>query len=164
VDELSAAWPDPRMKMLLIWRALAFRRANAELFLHGRYVPLAVEGPQSERICAFAREHAGRWAVCAVPRLAVQAWVREPALVAAGAAVADAGSAGQDLPEVRAVGPVPAAWFAETLVRLPPEVPETWRNVVTGEHLSNTGPVAMGRQLDAAELFRRFPVALLSGE
>ena len=83
VDELLAEWPNQRIKLFLVWRALEFRRAHAELILQGCYLPLAVEGAQADRVCAFARQHDGHWAVTIVPRLAAAAFRRhEPALVA----------------------------------------------------------------------------------
>ncbi|MBN1395527.1 MAG: malto-oligosyltrehalose synthase [Pirellulales bacterium] len=45
---------DSRLKLLVTWQALQFRRRCAELFRSGRYEPLAVEGFAADHICAFA--------------------------------------------------------------------------------------------------------------
>lgn len=165
VAELFMRWPDPRIKLLLTSRALAFRRDHAELFSRGRYLPLTIEGSRSEHAFAFAREHEGRWAVCIVPRLAVAAWQREPELVAVGATVEREGSADdrQQPPKMRVLGPPPAAWFSDTIVRLPPETPEVWEDVTTGEIVSGSAGGGMAHAIELADAFRRFPVALLTG-
>ena len=45
---------DSRLKLLVTCQALQFRRLHADLFRHGRYEPLAVEGFAAEHVCAFA--------------------------------------------------------------------------------------------------------------
>jgi (1->4)-alpha-D-glucan 1-alpha-D-glucosylmutase len=52
---LVDAWPDGCIKLALTHRLLAWRRALAEVFAHGDYRPLAVEGPHRDHIIAFAR-------------------------------------------------------------------------------------------------------------
>lgn len=52
-----AAPADARIKLWLTRRALAALRARPEVFLKGDYSPLAAEGPQARRVCAFARRH-----------------------------------------------------------------------------------------------------------
>ncbi|MGO8752009.1 MAG: malto-oligosyltrehalose synthase [Thermoguttaceae bacterium] len=46
---------DPRSKLFVTWRTLQLRRENPDLFQHGDYVPLDVEGPRARHVCAFAR-------------------------------------------------------------------------------------------------------------
>jgi (1->4)-alpha-D-glucan 1-alpha-D-glucosylmutase len=65
------ALPDGRAKLLLLRTALHLRQAMRELFHDGRYLPLAVEGPLSRHVFAFARATRARALVCAVPRLAL---------------------------------------------------------------------------------------------
>ena len=48
---------------------LRLRRREPELFAHGTYLPLEVAGRHADRVLAFARVHAGRWVIAAVPRL-----------------------------------------------------------------------------------------------
>lgn len=63
--ELTDKWTDGRIKLYLTYKALTFRRAHAELFQKGEYIPLAAP----ETVCAFARCRGGEWAVIAAPRL-----------------------------------------------------------------------------------------------
>ena len=42
-DELLGRWPDERLKLLVIWRVLSFRRQHRQLF-EGAYLPLFAEG------------------------------------------------------------------------------------------------------------------------
>lgn len=60
---------DGRIKLFVIWKTLEFRKQCSELFQLGGYRPLAIRGPQSRFLCAFAREYEGQIAIVAVPRL-----------------------------------------------------------------------------------------------
>lgn len=51
-------WADGRIKLALTVILLDLRRSQTDLFEHGRYEALTVEGPDAESICAFARRHA----------------------------------------------------------------------------------------------------------
>ncbi|HEX5314513.1 MAG TPA: malto-oligosyltrehalose synthase [Gammaproteobacteria bacterium] len=53
--KLRAHWEDGKIKLFVLHALLDFRRRHPELFSDGSYVPLAVEGPQAARICAFER-------------------------------------------------------------------------------------------------------------
>jgi (1->4)-alpha-D-glucan 1-alpha-D-glucosylmutase len=71
--ELVARPEDGRIKLFLIWKGLAARRDNAELFLKGEYHPLEFEGTRQEMAFGFART-LGDWAVLTVvPRLFAKA-------------------------------------------------------------------------------------------
>ena len=129
-----AAWPKPQVKLHLIWRALNFRRQNAELFLSGSYMPLEVAGPRSENVLAFAREHQGQWAVVVVPRMTVEAW--------------RAATGPQRIAQF-------AAWYGDTQVRLPAAGP--WRHVLTGESLD-------GESVSVAAIFAQYPVGLMTND
>ena len=48
---------DPFAKFEITRRLLRLRQSNPPLFAEGSYQPLAVEGPEAEAICAFARLH-----------------------------------------------------------------------------------------------------------
>ena len=63
------SWPDGRLKLLVAIRALACRRTSPDLFAEGAYLPLRGGGAHADRLCAFARHHAGRAVVVVVPRL-----------------------------------------------------------------------------------------------
>ena len=76
--ELAQNPRDPRLKLLVTWRVLQFRRQHPDLFQHGDYVPLEVGGPQAKHLCAFARECSSapgaerKMAVVIAPRLIAQ--------------------------------------------------------------------------------------------
>jgi (1->4)-alpha-D-glucan 1-alpha-D-glucosylmutase len=55
---LRAQWQDGRIKLAVIATLLAHRRAHPALHAEGGYTPLAVEGPESDRMLAFLRRHA----------------------------------------------------------------------------------------------------------
>jgi (1->4)-alpha-D-glucan 1-alpha-D-glucosylmutase len=62
-------WHDGRVKIYMTERALAFRKANADLFRNGAYLPLAVTGKRATNVFAFARQLEDRQIVVAVPRM-----------------------------------------------------------------------------------------------
>ena len=45
---------DARLKLLVTWQALHFRRRHADLFQRGQYEALTAEGAAAEHVCAFA--------------------------------------------------------------------------------------------------------------
>jgi (1->4)-alpha-D-glucan 1-alpha-D-glucosylmutase len=57
------------VKLGIMVPALRFRREHRELFEGGNYIPLPVEGPFAEHVCAFARKTAADMAIIAAPRL-----------------------------------------------------------------------------------------------
>lgn len=139
-EELLAAWPDPRLKLYLIWRALDFRRRHADLMLRGSYLPLAIEGDRADHAVAFARERDGRWAVAVAPRLTLPAWRAE---------------------SERAAGWPLAPWWRGTRVRVPGRLTADLKHVVAGNWIAGASDGAE-RVFDLADVFDRFPVALLS--
>jgi maltooligosyltrehalose synthase len=72
IMELARNWRDGRIKQVVIRRALAVRRARPELFARGDYTPLAVEGPASDHVIAFARRHNGAIALTIACRMSVR--------------------------------------------------------------------------------------------
>jgi (1->4)-alpha-D-glucan 1-alpha-D-glucosylmutase len=86
---------------------------------------LPLEAPHT---CAFARRN-GSWAVIATPRLTTCLSAPRKRLL-------------------------PGNLFGDSALVLPPDAPDRWRNVLTGEELS-------GKSLRLWELFATFPVALL---
>ncbi len=63
------ALPDGRAKLLLLREGLRLRRDRPDLFLRGEYLPLAAEGPQADRLVAFARRQDDAALLCVAPRL-----------------------------------------------------------------------------------------------
>jgi (1->4)-alpha-D-glucan 1-alpha-D-glucosylmutase len=63
------ALADGRAKLLLLHAGLRARASQRALFGSGGYLPLSADGPLAPHVFAFARQHEGSAAVCAVPRL-----------------------------------------------------------------------------------------------
>jgi (1->4)-alpha-D-glucan 1-alpha-D-glucosylmutase len=123
--ELLKNWSDGRIKMYVTWKLLECRRAHYDLFSSGEYVPLRVSGARSDHVIAFARRLHNQWCVVAVPRLY--------------AALTRAGSP-----------PLGEAVWQDTVVELPPEAPQRWTNILTGEEVSAT--------IVASQLFGTLPL------
>lgn len=134
IAELLEKKEDGRLKLFLIHRALAARRENTDLFLRGDYERLNVEGSRSENVIAYARRHAGLWAIAVAPRLA-------GGLVKEGAY------------------PLGMRVWGEDRLSLSGGAPRTWHDAITGQTLEaqRDGSVRLG---DALE---HFPVSLLVG-
>ena len=66
--ELLAARRDGRVKLYLVWQALAARRRHPALQPGAGYRPLAVTGGRAEHVCAFAREAGADHVVIVAPR------------------------------------------------------------------------------------------------
>ena len=65
----AARLGDGGRKLAVTRAGLELRRRDPGLFAHGAYLPIEVAGRHAERVVAFARVHATRWAIAAVPRL-----------------------------------------------------------------------------------------------
>jgi (1->4)-alpha-D-glucan 1-alpha-D-glucosylmutase len=135
VRQVLEAWPDPRAKLLLIWRTLGLRRRALDLFLEGDYVPLTAEGARSDHVFAFARRKDDRWIVAVAPRFTAR-------LAENGFRALQSG-------------------WDDTQLMLPDDAPQTWRCELTDARTTTGG---QRNQIAIAELFRRFPVGLLVSE
>ncbi|HWO40593.1 MAG TPA: malto-oligosyltrehalose synthase [Candidatus Eisenbacteria bacterium] len=132
LQELLRDWPDGRIKLYVIYKALRFRREHGELFSRGAYVPLRALGAAADHVYAFERRYERSCALVAVPRLTTK--ISDP----------------QN----------PHGRWGETILPLASEAPEQWLNVFTGNELrADLG--GNGKVLPLAEVFRGFPVALL---
>jgi (1->4)-alpha-D-glucan 1-alpha-D-glucosylmutase len=137
VRELLDGWADGRVKLYTLHQGLAGRRAEAELFRRGAYVPLPATGEAADHVCAYARHLDGRAVVTIVPRLV--------------AALTDGG----------ARWPLGTAAWGDTAVLLPPEAGAAPpRNALTGATVSWEARGG-ARVLRLAETLADFPVALL---
>jgi (1->4)-alpha-D-glucan 1-alpha-D-glucosylmutase len=135
LGELLDAWRDGRIKQRIVQRVLAVRRDHPEPFTTGTYLPLSVEGPQADRVIAFARRHEERTLIVVVPRLV---W-----------------------PMLRGQArPLPRGWGATRVVLPEPSPAHTFVDVLSerGYVLDAEGGLAVEACL--AEL----PVAVLVGE
>lgn len=133
IDELMREWPDGRIKLWLTAKALEYRQANLGVFQNGKYVPIHGSVANERHLLGFARIGEGRIAITVVPRFAFT--------LTGG--------------EMRV--PTGEAWGNAEIV-LPPETTnQQMRNVFTDESIR----VGRGHTLRAAEVFQRFPMALL---
>ncbi|HET7584849.1 MAG TPA: malto-oligosyltrehalose synthase [Gemmatimonadaceae bacterium] len=127
VGELVAHPEDGRVKLWITWRSLQARRAHAELFARGEYVPLAAAGGAAASVLAFARRLEGATAITAVPRLT--AHVPDPL----------------------------SAAFSRTAIPLPDGWGDTWRCELSGRTVTAAGGAlpadALFGHLPAALLF-----------
>jgi (1->4)-alpha-D-glucan 1-alpha-D-glucosylmutase len=152
--ELLAQWTDGRLKLWTTHRALRMRGEARDLFRHGDYTALGVEGERREHVVAFVRRYEQSVALVAVPRLNFTMLNGEPRLARA-----------ED-------------WGA-TRLRLPQEFcGRRFQNVLTGESVTvgnvqgvqgvqndpntqNALQVQNSGELLCNEVFASFPVALL---
>ncbi|WP_460957601.1 malto-oligosyltrehalose synthase [Spirosoma litoris] len=58
---------DARIKLWLIHTLLNERNQQVDLFSHGHYIPLQVEGSHQQHVLAFARRYERSWYIVAVP-------------------------------------------------------------------------------------------------
>jgi (1->4)-alpha-D-glucan 1-alpha-D-glucosylmutase len=65
---LSQSWEDGRLKLAWTAHLLELRTELAEVFTHGSYHPLEVEGPHRDHVIAFARRRGTDAAIVAVAR------------------------------------------------------------------------------------------------
>ena len=135
VDDLLASWRDGRLKQRLIHRVLDLRARYPRLLSHGRYLPLAVEGAEADRVFAFARVgEDGITALVAVPRLA--------------GTLFEAGAGG--------LLPPPERW-ADTAIILPDDLAgRAWNDV-----LADAVATPLSSRLQVDRLFARLPFAVL---
>ena len=131
--QLLATWRDGRLKLFITYKALQIRKANAELFAGGDYLPLKVEGPRQEHVVAFARRLEHRWVLALAGRFFSHLTKPE-------------------------VAPVGQEIWRKTSVELPRDAPRGWLDGFTGMPVASIGP-----KLAVPEIFSRLPVALLLG-
>ncbi len=110
---------DGRIKLFLTWRCLQARRNLRDLFTHGEYLPLEVEGRHRERVVAFARRNETQWAITLAPRL---------------------------LCSVVDQGRLPLGYdvWADTACVLPEGAGSRWKNQVGGEEIVAEGRINLG--------------------
>ncbi len=139
VRELLETIEDGRLKLFVTSALLACRRKERDLFAYGAYVPLAVEGPRSEHVVAFARRGRKRMALTVTGRFFAQLG-------------GDPAPSGRGLPSGREWG--------DTVVRLPQEATRAeLTDVLSGARLRHDG-----RFLRVSDVFDSMPFALLVGD
>jgi (1->4)-alpha-D-glucan 1-alpha-D-glucosylmutase len=136
LTQLINNWRDARIKLYLIWKALALRRDNGALFSEGEFVALPTNGRRAEHVAAFGRNFERTAVIAIVPR-----WLNR-----AGAQNFSVGD--------------PKFW-GDTEISIPSGFSGKWLNILTGETLTVTGNKRK-QLLRASQVFQCFPVALLS--
>jgi (1->4)-alpha-D-glucan 1-alpha-D-glucosylmutase len=136
--DLLSHWQDGRIKLYLMAKLLQFRRAYADLFASGEFLPLQATGEMGKRVCAFARRRGRVWVLAIASRLVGQA-------------------------AYHGYAPLGEDRWGVTAVTLPAEAPRDWRDVVSGETLKVAPPPVSNRLL-LGNVFKHFPVALLYDE
>ena len=132
---LLAEWPDGRIKLYMIWKALGCRRKQPTLFREGEFIPLEAAGDQSHHILGFLRRHGEEHAVIIIPR-----WVT-------------------NIPRSVETTMLGTFWSGIDL-KLPVSSPNSWRNVFTAK-TTETRPGDGNPCIAVSDLFQDFPVALL---
>lgn len=134
---LIETWRDGRIKLYILWRLLAARRADPALFLDGAYLPLEVDGPARDRVCAYARVSGARACLVVVPRL-VAPFLQDGRL-----------------------WPLSAGAWEDSHLKLPlPLAGLRYRGLLDGNDLV-PGASEEGGVVPLEILFARFPVAVL---
>jgi (1->4)-alpha-D-glucan 1-alpha-D-glucosylmutase len=134
LPELLAQWQTGTPKLFVAQRALQFRREHAQLFLKGKYIPLAVRGTHKDSVFAFARHFRRVWAFVIVPRLTTK------------------------ITKAQAM-PLGKSTWADTALILPGKSPTAWRNVLTREKLSGAAGSA---EIPLSSILGELPVAILA--
>ncbi|TVR83073.1 MAG: malto-oligosyltrehalose synthase [Rhodospirillales bacterium] len=134
---LLADWVGGGVKLLVVARLLALRRAHPAVFEEGAYLPLETEGRRAEHVLAFARANGDQRLVVCVPRLLAR------------------------LTTPMAPLPIGEGVWRDTALVLPGDLAGvSWRNIFTGETLSPAGGgETAGHAL--ASVLASFPVAAL---
>lgn len=122
---------DARPKLWLVHQLLTERQQQPDLFAHGTYLPLRVEGRYAQHILAFARQYQQTWYVVAVP-LGLAQLCR------------DQQSDGFGLD------------WADTRLRLPDTAPDQWEHRLTA-----AGGQSVHKTLPLATLFHDLPLAVV---
>jgi (1->4)-alpha-D-glucan 1-alpha-D-glucosylmutase len=134
---------DPRLKLLVTWRVLQYRRQHAELFQLGDYIPLGVIGPRARHVCAFAREHASP-----------PGSPRQIAIVIAPCLIAQLTPLRTD--SLTAPPPIGSSIWEDTYVSVGNVISSPLKNLFTGQVLS------FNSSLPVATALSDFPVALIT--
>lgn len=122
IPELFDSKEDGRLKFFLTYKALQARRQNEEIFRAGEYIPLGVDGTFKNSILAFARSHAGKFAIVIAPRFLTQV-VSEDRL------------------------PLGGEIWGTTQIILPDDMPSRFGDAITGVQVESNGRISVGDAL-----------------
>ena len=135
--ELVQNWHDGSIKLYLIWRILNLRRKYPRVFLDGQFLPMKTTGGREANLITYARRRGNTWIMTIVPRWLARSKV-PPALTR-----------------------LHKFWLGSHIA-LPANAPQSWLNVLTGETVK-TSRLRRAPTLSLADVFKNFPVAVLSG-
>ncbi|MGV3656558.1 MAG: malto-oligosyltrehalose synthase [Chitinophagaceae bacterium] len=133
-DTVRQMWEErssAEIKFWLVHTLFTLRKQQPELFSHGEYIPLKVEGTYKDHVLAFARRHRQAFYVVAVP-------LYTTALCQA-----------QKKKKILEID------WKDTRIIIPGEVTAEW------EHLLNKIKSRNDKGIDVADLFKNVPLALL---
>lgn len=119
------------IKLKLVQTLFNERKAAAEVFLRGKYIPLKIKGKYKENVFAFARNLGETWFITVVPLGLVEICEEQNA----------------DLKSIN---------WKRTRIILPKEAPVAWANL-----LDNAAGSAKNEAIEVDELFGSLPYALL---
>ncbi|SFA52549.1 4-alpha-glucanotransferase/malto-oligosyltrehalose synthase,TIGR02401 [Pedobacter suwonensis] len=122
-----------KIKMWLTKTLLEIRKAEADVFEHGAYIPLEVQGKYSQHICAFARQYKAQWLITVVP-------------LGFAKCCSDQNVAADSFD------------WEDTAVLLPNGAPLGWQNLITGKK-EYKDPLHQGIQV--SQLFNQVQLALI---
>ncbi len=142
LQELLRVWPDPRIKLLVVWRTLQARAEFADVFQRGSYLPLPVSGARASHAVALARRCGDRWVVAAVP-LHVQTLLRKTE-------------------RLGAAGGLAAIDWQDTMIELPPEAPRRWKDAFSGQTIDTEPNLEGSWRMAAGRFLAPLPVGLLT--
>jgi (1->4)-alpha-D-glucan 1-alpha-D-glucosylmutase len=136
IAALLGARQDGRIKLFAMARALGARARMRRVFEQGDYIPLSISGARRDCLFAFARRHSDGVALTCVPRLVATL-----------------------IPDA-AAPPIGSSVWGDTRVELPPGLPQSFREALTGASIDSSR-IADEASIPAAAIFERLPVALL---
>ncbi len=134
LNELLTSYHDGRIKLYQTWQALWTRRQEIDLFQKGHYIPLATKGSYQNNIVAFTRSVENRSALVVVPRFSTQ--VTRPETFPLGREI-----------------------WQDTSIAVDKSMPRDWIDIFSRQCLK-----VQDKQLQAGDVLRHFPVALMISE
>ena len=140
--QLAHRWPAADIKLWVTSRGLNLRHELPDVFTFGEYIPLSATGPAAEHVIGFARRFDTEWVIVVVPRQFYHL---------------------QRDQEIRDKCGVPQADWSGTRFVLPDDCTRDLALRISANHRIETTESA-DAVLDLANVFRVFPVALLTSD
>jgi (1->4)-alpha-D-glucan 1-alpha-D-glucosylmutase len=122
IRELFSTRQDGRIKLFLIYKALAARQKQKNLFEKGNYSPVKITGEHKESIIAFAWELKPLWAVIIAPRFLT-------------------GFISEDQE------PIGVEVWGDTKIVMPGDNPSVWTEEITNTEIKSVQPLFIGNIL-----------------